>query len=92
MITQHYKIKATLEHIQEARPGQFVYQSDESDSVVGFVDFVSDCELSIMLFEPTDLDLEELNAVQISETCDYFPRLKDIFAADAQILDMWLSL
>lgn len=87
MITQHYKIKTTLEHIQEAKPGHFVYQDNNSNEIIGFVDFVSDHDLSIILFEQADVDID--GVTNISDKCDYEPRLREILSEDKEIADMW---
>jgi len=87
LLTQHYKLPATLEHIKEARPGQFVYSSNDDDEVIGFVDFVSDCDIAIMLFEPTDISVQ--GATHISQSCDTISRLIEIFNQDQEIREMW---
>lgn len=88
MRTQHYKLPATPEHfIHHAKPGQFVFHTNDSSEVSGFIDFVSDNEIAVMLFEPTDIDLP--NATSISEQCDWLPRLEEIFEADHEIREMW---
>ena len=88
MITQHYKLKATTDHIREGRPGQFVFDHNESDKVIGFIDFVSDESICIMLFEPTDLP-DSIGATSISESCDWRHRLTDILAEDREVREMW---
>lgn len=90
MKTQHYKMKASTENLEFAKPGQFVFANNESEDLVGFIDFVSDCEICIILFEPTD-DLVE-DKIHIAETCDWVSRLKEIMADDPDMEDMWKIL
>ena len=92
MVTQYYKVKATLEHLQLAKPGQFVYKNNECDEIVGFIDFVSDCEIAILLFQPTEMDLEEMGAVNIAEEWEIIPRLKTILDQDPEIREDWKKL
>jgi len=87
MITQHYKLKANLDHLVNARPGQFVFENDESDDVIGFIDFVSDKEIAIMLFEPKVIDVPE--AINISSQADWLHRLQEILNEDADIRELW---
>ncbi len=89
MQTQHYKIKATQEHIENAHPGGFVYENDESDQIIGFIDFVSDCEMSFMMFDPIE---KEDYMIQIAETCDYEARLDEIFKEDDLVAQEWAKL
>jgi hypothetical protein len=90
MITQHYKIPATTEHIDHARPGCFVFTDDDSEVVSGFIDFVSDCEMAIMLFEPEDVNVPGM--VNISETCDWSIRLREIVTQDYEMANQWYAI
>jgi len=91
MLTQHYKFQATPNHISQAKPGQFIFSEDGEDAIVGFIDFVSDCEVAVMLFTPRDLQ-NEPRATHISETCDFATRLEEIMDNDKEVADMWASL
>ena len=91
MLTQHYKLPATLEHIQNARPGGFVHAQDGDEPVIGFIDFVSDVSICIMLFEPTDLPLEKWDATNIAAECDFKTRLSEILRDDPEAREMWLE-
>ena len=84
--TQHYKLKATEDHIKNAHPGGLVFENNDSDEIIGFIDFVSDCEISVMLFEP--MELKDF-MIQIAETCDFEPRLLEIFEEDKDIARAW---
>lgn len=88
MLTQHYKLPVSLEHIQKACPGQFIFPSDESDEIIGFIDFVSDASLCIMLFEPGEIS-DEVGATSIADECDYQTRLAEIISEDPEIREMW---
>jgi hypothetical protein len=88
MITQYYKIKATQENIEHGYPGCFVLD-DSDDKIVGFVDFVSDCEMAIVLFEPMDINVPGM--VNISSTYDWEKRLVDILDNDIDMALQWLS-
>lgn len=88
MLTQHYKLKATVEHITNAIPGCFVFGSDESEEIVGFVDFVSDSHIAIMLFKPTEIE-DDMNAISISESCDFTTRLDEILEDNPYMLERW---
>ena len=90
MKTQHYKMKASTENLELAKSGQIVFANNESDDIVGFIDFVSDCEICIMLFDPTDSITED--QIHIAETCDWVSRLKEIMADDPYMEDMWVQL
>jgi len=90
MYTQHYKLKARMVHLVKAAPGQIVY--DESGTrIVGFIDFVSDSDLSIMLFEPILTPMNE-NFTHISDTCDWETRLQEIMADDFDMNEMWNAI
>ena len=89
MKTQHYKGKATTEHHLYAKPGQFVFKNNDSDEIIGFIDFVSDKEISMMLFEPDDLPE---GSTSISETCDWLKRLKEIFEEDPEMEEYWKDM
>ena len=58
MQVQYYKHKAHLEHIEKAKPGQPVYLDDDSGEepaeIIGFIEFVSDCEVCVLFFEPVE--------------------------------------
>lgn len=90
MITQHYKFPVTIEHIREARPGQFVYESNDSDDIIGFVDFVSDSHIAIILFEPKEISYE--GAVNISDNIDWEDRLQEIIDEDPEIGELWAGV
>lgn len=66
-----------------------VFQSDVSSDVIGFIDFISDAHVCIMLFEPTEINAN--GAIQISETCDWEPRMREIMEEDLNIARMWLD-
>jgi len=89
MKTQHYKIKATADHIQNAYPGALVFANNESTDIIGFIDFVSDCEMSFMLFGPIE---KEDYMINIAEVCDYEPRLSEIFKEDKFVAQEWAKL
>jgi len=83
-------MKATTEHLELAKPGQFVFANNESEEAIGFIDFVSDCEICIMLFDPTETLNED--QIHISEECDWPARLKEIVDGDPEIRDMWMEV
>ena len=87
MRTQHYKVPAKAIHLEQGAPGQFVF-GEEGDEIIGFIDFVSDCEVAIMLFVPMDVP-DDIGAVCIAEECDYMARLREIFDEYPEIADMW---
>ena len=87
MLTQHYKFPVTLEHIKEAKPGQFVFESNDSDKIIGFVDFVSDTHIAFMLFDPTEISYKD--AINISDNVDWEARLKEIITEDPEIAEIW---
>ena len=89
MLTQHYKIKASAENMREGRPGTPVFD-DETDDVIGFVDFISDIDMCIMLFSPTDY--EEFKFVNLAEKLEdsvWQDRLNEIVQADDEMHDFW---
>lgn len=87
MWTQHYKVKAIPEIIKNAKPGHFVFEDDVSDEPIGFIDFVSDCEMGIMLFETADkMGFEFKN---ISAVVDWETRLQEIIDADPEMKEVW---
>ena len=88
MLTQHYKLKATPEHIENALPGQFVFESNDDNTVIGFIDFVSDCEIAIMLFGPKEIS-DDIGAINIAEECDFYSRLTEIFDENPDMGEMW---
>ena len=89
MKTQHFKIKATADHIKNAHFGDFLFAGNSSDEIIGFIDFVSDCEMSFMLFEPIE---KEDYMINIAEVCDYETRLDEIFKEDEQVAREWAKL
>lgn len=91
MLTQHYKLTATKEHFQEAMSGQFVHISDDSDEIIGFIDFISDNEMAIMLFKPTEIP-DNISAINISEECDYMTRLQEIFVENPVMRNYWMEI
>lgn len=86
MIGQHYKMPASAEHLAKARPGQYVFLDMVDNEIRGFIDFVSDSEVAVMLFEPTDLPD---HVTLISETCDWEARLEEILVEDPQMAVLW---
>ena len=89
MIGQHYKIPATPEMVEMAKPGQYVFRNNEDTEVRGFVDFLSDDrKMAIMLLQPQELPD---NAVLIAETCDWETRLREIIAADPGVAELWVE-
>ena len=85
--TQHYKVKAIPEIIKHAVPGHFVFENDTSDTPIGFIDFVSDCELGIMLFETADKSGFEF--INISALADWETRLQEIIDNDPEMRVLW---
>lgn len=88
MLVQNYKLPITLENI-ECKPGTFVFIDDDSTDVIGFVDFASDCEISIMLFEPMEC---QPGWIAVSETCDALERLIEILKNDLEMYELWASV
>lgn len=89
MKTQHYKIKGSAENFSRGKSGQFVFQSNQDSEIIGFVDFVSDCDVFIMLFEPMELQDFMTN---IQSECEYLPRLTEIMKADSEIAQQWADV
>lgn len=87
MKTQHYKVKATGDNIKNGKPGCFVFGDDDSDTVKGFVDFVSDSEMAIMLFEPEEL--AGFDFIHIAEAVDWQARIQEIVNEDDEMYNMW---
>ena len=87
MITQHYKLPITPDMIEHAEAGQQVYEDEKIDQVVGFIDFVSDSYLVVMLFQPDDINIE--GAINIQASCDVAPRLNEIFKENPSIRKLW---
>lgn len=90
MITQHYKLPASLDNIRNGKPGQFVYESNDSDNIIGFVDFVSDSHIAFILFEPKEISYE--GAVNISDNVDWEYRLQEIIDEDQEIGELWAGV
>ena len=87
MLTQHYKVKAIPEIIAHAKPGHFVFEDNESDEPIGFIDFVSDHEMGIMLFETTEKN--GFDFINISALVDWETRLQEIIDADPEMKEQW---
>jgi hypothetical protein len=87
MITQHYKVKAIPAILENAKPGHFVYEDNDADIPKGFIDFVSDCEMAIMLFEPEELRGFEYKV--IAPLCDWETRLQEIIDNDPEMKEVW---
>jgi hypothetical protein len=87
MITQHYKVKRIS---KLAMPGQRVFESNASNNLVGFISAVDEDYVSVMLFEPMDINIEFIN---ISEKADnWLDVLGEIFNSDADIKKMWMGV
>jgi len=87
MITQHYKVKASPDVLKNGRPGQLVFEDDEAEIPKGFIDFVSDCEMAIMLFEAEDL--KGFKFKSISKSVDWEKRLQEIIDEDPEMKEVW---
>jgi hypothetical protein len=87
MITQHYKVKATKDNIENGRPGCFVFEDNDADVPKGFIDFVSDCEMAIMLFEPEEL--KGFEYTHIASLVDWETRLQEIIDNDSEMKEVW---
>lgn len=90
MLTQHYKLIASPEHITLAKPGQAVFDEVDQDVIIGFIDIVSDASVSVMLFKP--MEIEDDRVTHIAETCDYITRLTQILDDDDEMFEMWAWL
>lgn len=87
MLAQHYKIPASTEHLTKAKPGQVILNED-SDDIIGFIDFVSDCEVAMMLFQPMEIEVHP-NITIIAEECDAKSRFREIVKDDVEIAELW---
>ena len=90
---QHYKMKATAEHLSDAKPGQFVMDR-EGEAVIGFIDYVSDCEVAAILFDPQYLfvdetDLPEGFQVIAEDGVDWRTRLNEILEENPAMWELW---
>ena len=86
---QHYKMKANPDHMENARSGQFLFEDDDSTDACGFVDFLSDCEIAFMFFEPVDVPE---GAIVIQEECSWLDRLKEILDEDPEMEKLWMGI
>jgi hypothetical protein len=89
---QYYKVKATVEHIQNARPGCPVFEDDEDDDIIGFIDFVSDASLYIWLFDSSDLEFDCDVIYEAVPATMWQARLHEIVEEDDEIYAFWLSV
>lgn len=79
--------------IEHAKPGQFVHRDNESDMVIGFIDYVSDTHMALMLFEPKEIDLNDYpDVIPISSSCDWLTRIREIFQEDPEIASIWSDI
>lgn len=85
---QHYKVPANRRHREHAKPGQHIFMDDDQTEPVGFIDFVSDCELAIMLFQPAFFN-DDAPVTVIQEECDWEPRLREILDEDPEMWKLW---
>ena len=86
MRTQHYKLPISPEQVQKAMPGQWIMGED--DEIIGFIDFVSDAHVGIMLFFPVEFHPNS-PPIHIAETCDWQTRLGEIMRDDPQMEQFW---
>ena len=92
-VGQYYKIKATLDHIQNGQSGCPVYEDDDDDELVGFIDFISDDSMYIYLFSPGPLDFDcvVLNEQVAPEV--WQARLMEIVKeGDDDVYDFWAAV
>ena len=73
MLIQRYTVIA--EHPEDAAPGQFVFEDEDSDLVTGFIYSVNGNEIEIVLFEPADLS--NIDMVSYIEGEQNWPALLD---------------
>lgn len=85
---------ATPDMFKHAKSGQLVYVDDDMELVGGFIDFISDSHLCIMLFEPKEVpypDVINIQTVYEDQTFAY-KRLKDIMDDDIEIHELWTEI
>lgn len=77
---------ASREHLAKAKPGHYIFADHEDMEVRGFIDFVSDCEVAIMLFKPEDVPDY---VTVIAEACDWEARLREILVEHPEMAELW---
>ena len=94
MITQHYKMPATPDMFEHASSGQLVYVDENMEIVGGFIDFISDSHLCVMLFEPKEIPYPNVINIQTvyEDNTIIYARLKEIMDNDPEIAEMWEKL
>lgn len=88
---QHYRIKATTEHLTEAKPGQFV-MDESSEQVLGFIDYVSDTHMAVMFFDPQWIPDDEIlpeGFEILADEVDWETRLEEILIEDPSMNELW---
>lgn len=94
IFAQHYKMKASEAHLEQAGPGQYVLDQDDHDRIVGFIDFVNrdTREVAVMLMEPMEMPLEMIEKDEltiIQERCDWQARLLEILDEYPEMAEWW---
>ncbi len=92
MLGQKYSVPLRQPDHMEARPGQLVFEDNESDEIIGFVADVYPEQLIIILFRPREMPA---NATVIEEQLqeeEMLGILKSILDGDEEIRDMWKQI
>lgn len=74
----------------DGKPGHMIFENNEDSAVIGFIDFVSDCEVAIMLFD--QCIIKGFKFKHIAETVDWETRLNEILLADYDMAIMWQDM
>lgn len=78
-------------NVINARPGNFVFESDESNEIIGFVSKVSTTAIYIMTWQPVEMPSNGTHIGATSE--DVLEKVTEILIdADEEIRDSWRQL
>lgn len=92
MQVQHYKIKASADNRSLGKPGHPVYEDDDSDTITGFIDFVSDVDMCIYLFDEADVDFDCTVLASSVQPSVWQKRLHEIVEEDDEIYEFWAQV
>ncbi len=92
MLVQVYALPASVENKLMAAPAQFVFESNESNMVIGFVVNVDEKHLTICLFEPKLHHQLPDDAIYIHSEVDAGEYLKQALKENPEMHQAWVDL
>ena len=92
MLVQVYALPASIENKLMAQPAQFVFESNATNMVIGFIVGVDEQYLTICLFEPKKHSVLPRDAVALQSSVDVPAYLRKALDANPDMKSEWISL